>query len=437
MKCLIGFSIFLLLGGLFGSYQAVAQSATTLIDQLKDSSPAARRAAAYRLGRSCVRPSSRTVQSLVKALDDSAWEVRAAAAQSLGSFGQMGTKAVPDLLAHSKDEQADVREAVALSLGRLNVRSDEVFESLAVLSRDNDPKVKRNAAVALALLGKMDDSTMTNVVEALRHGSSGAVEAAQALCIRVGVESPEKVVPALVEALQENPEPLGSRVLWVMNILGKQAEVGLPGIVAAYGKLGKKDRLSAVAVVAKADKDGEFLSRLLSAAFERPNAEERRQSLLLAMRYRPGWNKLLPPTIQAMKDPDPVNRYSALRSAGQFKAKADVLLPEIILLTKDKDRRVRKAAVDLLGLIGKPRADVLDALEKPAAGDDLVLKSAAMKALSNIGHSDPGAVISVLERVGRADAGEPTKKMIDAIVKKLEKRSRHKPSPKEPSGEGR
>ncbi len=430
MNGLIGIVFCALLGLLVWTGPASAQLAGSLIDQLHHSSPDVRRAAAFKLGQTCAHPSPQTVPALIKALDDPEGAVRAVAAESLGALGQASQKAVPDLVAHAWDKDAEVRSSIALSLGKLNVHSDQVLETLAKLSGDQDPEVKRDATIAFALLGKMDHSTIRKVMEALREGNSRSVDAAQALCIRLGVTSPQKVVPALVAALQENREPMSSRILWVLKTLGTQSEQGLPGVVAAYEKLGEKQRLSALAVVVKADKAGDYVPGLLQKALKQPSAEERRESLLIAMRYRPGWDKLIGPIMEAMKDPDPVTRYMAIRSARQFGDKNGALLSAIILRTKDQDARIRTAAIEMLGLIGKSRADVLQTLEKAATGDELPLRFTAIKALNNIGHTDPGAVIPLLERAGRNNTDDRAKKIIEAVVKKLEKLPGSKPSPK-------
>lgn len=436
MNRLVGIVVLPLISLLAGTFPTEAQSPGALTDQLQHSSAAVRRAAAYQLGRGCVRPSPQTVQALVKALDDPDWQVRAAAAEALGTFGQTAVNAVPDLLSHAEDNNADARDAIALSLGRLNVRSDEVFQTLGKLSGDEDPEVKRDASIASALLGRMDVSTVPNIIDALRQGKPRSVDAAQTLCVRMGVESPKEIVPALVAALQEYQEPLGSRILWVMTILGTQAETGLPGISQAYHKLGPKERLSALAVVVKADPDGQYVSHVLGAALKQPNAKERRESLLLAMRYRPGWDKLLSPTMEAMKDPDPVNRYLAVRSARQFGQNADALLPAVITLTRDPNVGVRKIAIEMLGHMGKSHEDVLRALEGAASGDDVLLKVTAIKALGNVGHSNPEVTIKILERIEKADGNERTKKMTDALVNRLRKLSRPQPSPEEVSDNG-
>jgi HEAT repeat protein len=429
MRGLIGIVVCLLLGLLLSTGPASAQLAGSLIDQLHNSSPDARRAAAFKLGQNCANPSPQTVPALVKALDDPEGAVRATAAESLGALGQASQKAVPDLVAHAGDKDAEVRGAIALSLGRLNMRSDRVLETLTKLSGDQDPDVQRDATIAFALLGKMDSSTMPKVMEALREGKSRSVDAAQALCIRLGVASPKKVVPALIAGLQENREPMGSRILWALKTLGSQSAEGLPGVVEAYEKLGEKQRLTALTVVVKADKAGDYVPGLLQKALKQPSAEERRESLVIAMRYHPGWDKLVGPVIEAMKDPDPVIRYMAIRSARDFKDKTDALLSEILLRTQDQDARIRTAAVEMLGLIGKSRADILQVLEKAATGEELPLRFTAIKSLNNIGQTNPGAVIPVLERAGKNNTDDRAKKIIEMLVKKLEKLPPSKQSP--------
>lgn len=429
MNRFIGTVFCLLLGLLSLSDPASAQPAGSLIDQLQHASPDVRRAAAFQLGQNCAHPSPQTVPALVKALDDPEGAVRATAAASLGALGQASQKAVSDLVSHAGDKDADVRSSIALSLGRLNMHSDQVLETLNKLSDDQEPEVKRDATIALALFGKMRPATMPKVMEAMREGNSRSVDAAQALCIRLGVKSPQEVVPPLVAGLQENREPMGSRILWVLKTLGTQSEQGLPGVVAAYEKLDEKQRLSALAVVVKADKAGDYVPGLLQKALKQPGAEERRESLLIAMRYRPGWDKLIDPIMEAMRDPDPVIRYMAIRSARDFKDKPDALLSEIVLRTKDQDARIRTAAVEMLGLIGKSRTDILKVLEKTATGDELPLRFTSIKALNNIGQTDPGAVIPVLERAEKNNNDDRAKKIIATFLKKLQKLQSSKQSP--------
>jgi len=159
----------------------VAADVDKMIQNLNDTSPSVREAAAKSLGK---LNDSRAVEPLILALKDTYYWVRWAAAESLGELND--TRAVEPLILalKDKDEDSDVRWRAAESLGKLNdtravgpliqalkdwywaVRENAAWSLgelndtravepliLALKDKDEDPDVRWRAAEALTKLG--------------------------------------------------------------------------------------------------------------------------------------------------------------------------------------------------------------------------------------------------------------------------------------------
>lgn len=106
----------------------------------------------------------RNVEALIVLLADEDAAVRAAAAEKLGSCGEVAFDA---LLETSDDDEAKVREAVATAFGEVgNVRA---LPWLTAAGRDDiDRTVKEAAVAALGAIG--DESAVDALIELIKSG---------------------------------------------------------------------------------------------------------------------------------------------------------------------------------------------------------------------------------------------------------------------------
>jgi HEAT repeat protein len=97
----------------------------------------------------------RVLPALMKLLKDPMWDVRCAAATTLGKL--RNRQAVEPLIGVLKDSDNDVREAAANSLGRIGDR--EAIGPLVLSLADTDPGVRRGATSALRFISPNWQST--------------------------------------------------------------------------------------------------------------------------------------------------------------------------------------------------------------------------------------------------------------------------------------
>ena len=103
-------------------------------------------------------------------LNDPRPAARRDAAFALGKFGADAIHVVPKLLPLLSDQEASVREAAANAIGDIGPTThDRVVSALAAaLQKDGDAKVRRGAAVALGHYGERAGSACSALQQALR-----------------------------------------------------------------------------------------------------------------------------------------------------------------------------------------------------------------------------------------------------------------------------
>jgi HEAT repeat protein len=245
-----------------------------LLEALKSNNVDLRVGAAITLGKIGV------VEPLISALNDTEWEVRWAAATSLGNL--RAKEAVDGLIALLKDEFWEVRRAAAIALGKIRdekaakplaealeaelmIRFEaaraliqlgsKAVGSLQALLNSEDPDVRMKAAEALGLIG--DEKSSEALGELLKDPDAGVREAASKALARIGgrgidelfshLESEErslealkaldfadvdfeKILGILEEVLEKGNEDFRYEAV---TILGKMGERGVELLVRA------------------------------------------------------------------------------------------------------------------------------------------------------------------------------------------------------------
>ena len=123
------------------------------------------------------------IPMLIKALQDSAWWVRSAAAEVLGDIGLPAQSAIPRLLRALQDEQVWVRRNAADALGTIGGLTSKDGPALVTALRDEDERIRRNVAFAMA----KHALPISEVVSALRdalHDEGRYVQYYAAIALR-------------------------------------------------------------------------------------------------------------------------------------------------------------------------------------------------------------------------------------------------------------
>jgi len=352
-------------------------------------------------------------------MKDPEWKVRRNAAESLGFFPRESEKTVPILLERLKDDSPQVRSSAILSLGKLGRNNAAVEDALKKLADDSDSVVKLNAAVALALLGKVDDSALPLLIQALESGEEATAKAAGRVLADIGLKEPQKVLPSVMEALDKNEAPLAGNALRVLRNMRTLAAPSLPRVVALYDGADVQTRRDIVDTVLAVDKKGEYALGVMIKALKEPDVRDRKEALIGMMRFRPRPDLMLDPVLGVLKDEDPANRLIAVnlvKALGQDSLKG---LPDLIALTDDPDMRVRNAVVPVIASFRPTPPEVLPAVEKSLQDKDFRVRITAATALKQLFQDYPDKVTELLKKAHEEEQHEGTKRTMASILKSL------------------
>ena len=119
------------------------------------------------------------VPALCKALNDSNWDQRDAAAEALGAIGEDLGSTVPTLLEALSNSDERVRGSAARALGRLRTGDAGAVSALAAALEDEDPNVRAEAAEALEHIGPKAKAAIPALEKAAKAEHFIVAQAAQ------------------------------------------------------------------------------------------------------------------------------------------------------------------------------------------------------------------------------------------------------------------
>ena len=406
------------------------------------------------------------VPPLIQAAGGDDTSLRTGAAMALGGMGPAAKEAIPALLANLGHSDAALRNEVTVALAAIGADAKpKLIEALAW----NEPLQRSTAALALGQFGKAANDTAPVLFERLGKETDASVRASLLTALaKVGAE-PAKLVPALLEGLRSDDEPL--RQAAMNRLLTLRAPQTTPALLellhdanpafsqhAAYvlGRLGAKE--AAPAIVALAMKQsppppafpdalvqiGEPAVPEILHALEKENPDgvtnEHWSVKCLASlggAAVPGLTKALanpslsvrivaagalggigedaagaePALLEALGDADARVRASALGALASAKTASKVLVPRVEAALKDSSPAVRSAALQLVPALDDARPPLAPAVTAALKDADAEVRLAAVAAYASIGkrsgQKGPGPGDGYARRWGCQRAAEP------------------------------
>ncbi len=408
-----------------------------LLDALEDRRDGVRRAIIRSLGAIWGLPE-------VRSLTDENGEVRQVAAEALGEMGD--ARAVKPLIAVLQDEDAEVRWTAARALGRLG--DNRAFGPLVTLLEDGDRDVRLATVAALGEL--RDDRAVSFLSNALLDGDHqvrraviralGAIwnfeelinlgnedrYVGWAAARKLGELGDPRAVEALITVLRDEHREVRRSAAAALVELGQPAVQPLIAALedadwdvrqTAAEALGEIGDLRALEPLNLALRDAHSDVRRTAARALVKLGEPALETLITALRDtnsnlralsaealgRLGDPRAVRPLTNALRDYNSEVRQMATQALVRLGQPAVVPL---ILALEDEDHLVRRAAANVLGAIGDPRA--VDRLIDALRDKDPDVRRAIANALDEIG--DPRALepfIAALEdddRIVRREA---------------------------------
>ncbi len=353
---------------------------------------------------------SSAMPALIAGLTSSSAPVRAAAVRALGDLPIESPKVVKTVSDLAKDSDADVRAAALRTLSNVRTERDSALPRLEAALNDSAPQVRKAAAAGLVslgavgkisvpglldLMGDPDTATQTAAVRALGDLGPAAISAVPVLIDKlsnaalqstaaealgkIGAPS-EPAIPRLLEMARGKDRELQIVSLQAMGAIGQPADQVLP---ALYDGLKSDDfqlRYVSLQGLAKAETDKDkLLPVLLNALQEQTGGRMRRVAAQSLKTYGDKAQPAIPALI-AMLDRD-MDRAIALETLRAIHVR-DV--NPLLTALNHKDANVRAFACESLGDLGPDAKEAVPVLEQKAQGDSEVVRGAAKKALERI-----------------------------------------------------
>jgi HEAT repeat protein/beta-lactamase regulating signal transducer with metallopeptidase domain len=309
----------------------------------------------------------RKVAALAVALRDADAEVRASAAQALGSLGD--PRAVEALLqALRSDADAGVRKMAAWALGE--IESPAAVGGLSqALRSDSSAEVRASAAWAL---GEIESAEAVEALGAALRDSS--VEVRRNAVWALGQIESAEAVEWLIPALQDADVEIRRKATWALGEIESPAAV--PGLSAAMRDSDVEVRGTAAWALGEIQSPAGIDA--LRVGMTDSDVEVRRKSAWAMGEIQDA--RAVPALTAALDDADHETRKTAVWALGEIQ---DVsAIPALRPLLHDPDGEVRKTAIWALLEMDDPA--VYDVLVELLQDEDPEVRKQAAQALGNM-----------------------------------------------------
>jgi HEAT repeat protein len=323
---------------------------------------------------------------------------RRSAAFALGKLGQYAAVGLPDLQAlYPKEQDASVREAIVTAIGSILSATgavDPQIEKLLIeaLQRDSDKLVRRSAAWSLGSLSAKSERMRTALGQALtdpeqvvRQNSAWALG-----------QLDSAAAPMLVSALAERSSDslvkrdAANALFQVAKTNPKLIRPALNDLLAMCGDANsevKKAALTALAPII--DKNDRQAVKILREVLDDADAEVRRAAALaLSNAGGDAAAKAVPILVDALRHGEPHLKRSAALAMRNIGPAAAAAVPELMQALQDPDPAMQRSAAIALGGIGKGAAGAVPSLAQMLGDANLPVevRVQAAQALTWIGN---------------------------------------------------
>ncbi|MBI5366392.1 MAG: HEAT repeat domain-containing protein [Planctomycetes bacterium] len=336
------------------------EATRSLLRALKDPSTLVRRAAARALG---VSPPAHSPAGPVLAavLADEAERrgVRAAAAEALAGYGEVG---VPALEAALRGPSDGLRRAAVASLGRIGPPARAALPALREAVSARVTACSTAALEAIGLIGP-EQCDLAAIARALQASEERLCRAALVAAGGVGADA-LPLVPHMIAALQSKDEvnEVASAAARALSRVGPGAQPALIAALRGTDHTSIRARIPCLLLRGETC-DAEAVAAVIEALGDR-SARVRAAAAGALGRPTPQAGEWLSALIRLLTDPDAPVRKAAVRALGDIGlGEPRVLRALIEIAASPQSPKVERAdAVDALGCIGPAAAEALPAI---------------------------------------------------------------------------
>lgn len=326
---------------------------------------------------------------LLKALNSSSEQVRAGAAEVLGSISKENKESLNTFLNLLKSGSDNAKDGAARTIGHMARQGVPVYESLTALARDNNKKSKLGVALTLEYIGRNDKNTSAILLNLLNDTDKEVREQAVKSLDAVNWKSSNNAEMAFYYLVKED---------W--TAIGKLGPFAVPALKFGI-EIADSDMKSKIAsVLAKIE--GESTIPLLMHLLNDKNSSVRLSAISAIAEKRAV--SLYPVLVQCMNDPDPDVRVEAawsLEKAGwkpqkysekifslmlrgnyrEVERLGEKAIPSLIEFLGDDFFERRENTFKILYSLGEPG---IDAIKNASKDNDEAIRNGAYEALTYI-----------------------------------------------------
>jgi HEAT repeat protein len=201
---------------------------------LDDSSALVRRQAVVGMGQLATLPGVTLPESAMPALQarmrDEDDQVRAAAIQTIGKFGERSQPLVPDLLNSLEDPQPLVQQQAAQALGRVGYADERVVTALAKAAQHPLPDLRRAAVESLGELGPRAAAAV-EPLQQLQHDELSTIRVVAVQALARVIADPAERVARLLHALDDSDWNVRRQAADCLGDMGPEAISAVPRLL--------------------------------------------------------------------------------------------------------------------------------------------------------------------------------------------------------------
>ena len=329
----------------FASAQSfLGKGASTWTQELDRPEEAARRNAAYALGKLGFHAAPAITPLMKRLREDTSPKVREAAAAALGDVGKETNNPaatqnmIPALTQALKDADHLVRRSAAYALGSLGAGAAGAQDALAAALGDPRPEVRQNVAWAL---GKIGVAGLPTIRKALGDGDSLVKRDAAAALAPLDPKSARAALAELLPLCGENNSEVRKAALIVLvKIVGPEDTAAIAPIRQALLDPDAEVRANAALAMSNiGGKDSAAAVPVLLDALRRGDLDLRRQAAAAIKNIGPDAADAVPELIKALRDPDPEIRGNAALALGGIGPNAESAVPALVQIIADSQEK--------------------------------------------------------------------------------------------------
>jgi RNA polymerase sigma factor (sigma-70 family) len=344
--------------------------------------------------------------------------VRMSAVQALGQIGAVTDDVIQIFTDAMADEEDGLPQCAFRALRRIGPKGIAALPELIKKLNDKYEVVCLSAATTIKEIGPDARAAVPTLVDMLLNNENAKRRTFATYPLSVMGPEPG-VIPALVKAMNDDDEDVRCAAIRAFSTIGLEDDEAVSAIFSALQDESKEVQLSAASVLAKA---GKHFEPALTVLIDLLGSDK--QAALTARTLGDIGTEArgaLPKIREITQDRagDDYLYMAALYAQARISADVDQPLSKLIDILNNKDERIRRTAISLIGKIGPPAGSAVTALVITLSTGDSQIREDCVNALGQIG-PDAASVLPILRALATKDSSQDVRDAAKEAIDKIE-----------------